>query len=90
MIILRLKIDSISKGRGVVLLRPAAEDQGTICAAETERVRQRNIHTGCDGFVWNVVQRASGIQLHNVRGRRQLPMLHGHYGDAGFQPSRAA
>src|SRR5579864_879250 len=54
-----------------LLFTPALEDQGCVCAAEAERIRERVLDSRFARLVRNVVQIALRIGILVVHGRRQ-------------------
>ena len=73
-----------------VLFRPSPHDQRGVDAAESKRIRQRNVERMLDRLVGHVVQTALGIGIFEIHGRRNLLVHQRQHGDACLKPARAA
>ena len=60
---------SPAHGAGKGLFSPAAEDEGAIGAAESKRIRERDVDLGFARLIWNVVQVALWIWIVEVSSR---------------------
>src|SRR6266850_3877993 len=78
------------RNRLCLLVRPALENQGSICAAKSKGIRKRVVHGLFACLVRHIVQVAFRIGIELIDGRRQDSVTQSECTDAGFETARAA